>query len=159
MKLNGCEVDFVISQYLFKEAKGTVTLLGYLCSDTLKDTPKGHLYTYFMCAEMLPADEDSKESVVYVQGKIAKRGRLVTQTNGSQLMSIVVRSRSDDGHTSILHMVARDKLARYISSIDEIEGLNVLAEGKLQAKHKSVELNISGIRINGKEVVYSAGQV
>lgn len=157
MKFNGCEFDFVISQYLLKDAKGTVTLNGYLRSDNLKDTPKGHLYTYFMCTEMLPANGDSNESVVCLQGKIAKCGRLVTQANGSQLMSVVIRSRSDDGHTSILHMVVRDKLARYISSLNEVEGLSVQAEGKLQSKHSSVELNVSVLRINGKEVASNAG--
>lgn len=142
----------MISQYLLKDAKGTVTLTGYLRSDTLRDTPKGRLYTYLMCTEMLPADEDLKESIVYVYGKVARVGNLVTQHSGSQLLPIVVRSRGTDGHTSILHMVARDKLARMLSSFDDLEGLCVQAEGSLRTKHKSIELEVKDIEIEGKEV-------
>lgn len=156
MKLDTCAFDMVVSQYLLKEAKGKVLLSGYLRSDMLKDTPKGHLYTYLMCTDMSPVTEDLKESVVCIVGKIAKCGRLITQANGNQLMTLVIRSRSDDGHTSILHAIVRDKLARYISSLDDLTGQPIQLEGSLQAKHASVEVVANKLKINGKEAMANA---
>ena len=140
-----CTILAVVSEFLLKEMSGKMRLSGYLRSDSIK-SPKEHLCTYFHVTDMAEADADEVGTdVVALSGKLAKCGKLITLNNGRQILPIVVRRVTDDGHTSILHAVLNGKDARYINSVD-IKNTYIDAVGSIQSKYGAIEVNISSLK-------------
>lgn len=155
-KCDKISLDLVVSEYLISKRAGVYKLTGYLSSEYTK-APESHLYTYFMCTNMEQTEEDIQPGPIYISGKVAKLKNFTTLNNGKQILPIVVRHRSRDGHTSILHAVLNDKEARFAAASDIMSGAHVDLEGYLQARYNTVEVVVQAMSLRGKdgEVVWA----
>lgn len=140
-----CNIMAVVSEFLLKEITGKMRISGYLRSDTIK-SPKEHLCTYFHVTDMVEADADEVGTdVVAISGKLAKRGKLTTLNNGRQILPIVLKRVTDDGHTSILHAILNGKDARYINSVEDVNTTYIDTFGSIQSKYGAIEVNIGSL--------------
>lgn len=143
-------LDAVISEYLLKGISNRVLLSGYLRSDNLKE-PKEHLYTYFNCTDLKPAGENDNKHEIHVHGRITKCGRLSCRRDGKQLLPIVVRCKTADGHTSIIHAILFDKNARLVYSFDDVREVSIAASGHINLRYGAIEVHIDDAEIFRKE--------
>lgn len=158
--LDGETIPMVASEYLIKDITGTAVLTGYLRSDNIKSTlntedgkvRKERLYTYFMCTEMEEvSDEAAIVHKVCVSGRITKRTKLSTLKSGKQILPIVVRCKTDDGHTSIIHVVLSNKNARYVNSLEDISNVSINTTGFINVRYGTIEVHAEEAEIYRKE--------
>ena len=157
VKLGEEDMSIVASQYLLKDIVGRAFITGYLRSDTIKTTGedaarKERLYTYFMCTGMEEAAEGADDiHDMHVSGRITKCLKFSTLKSGKQILPIVVRCKTDDGHTSIIHVVLTNKNDRYVTSLDDIHDVSITASVVINIRYGTVEVHANDAEIFRKE--------
>lgn len=97
-----------------------------------------------------PATEDEMGDKLYISGRIVKKSKFSVTKRNKQILPIVIRSKMDDGRTSVIHAVLTDKNARMVHSFDSTADVSITAEGHLNFRHTAVEVYIDSADIYRK---------
>lgn len=136
----GVIVPCVISEYLTKDFSDKVDVFGYLKSETIK----GKLYTYFDIIKVSDSKSNRENSTVKIVGIVSKVNEMKVQIRDAvQIKTFIVKYKCSDDSYTVIHCVAKGKLARRLSSLTTGELIKL--KGKVKRDGKRVEILITEI--------------